>query len=115
MLFDNGDDRARAAQEFVQWLTAPAQDARWDVAAGSLPLRRSTAAQDVWKQHVAKIEGLSTFVDALANARVRPVVQSYPKISEALGQSITGALLGQESPSDALNKAVSGGNRALEG
>jgi multiple sugar transport system substrate-binding protein len=115
MLFDNGDDRARAAQKFVQWLTAPVQDARWDVAAGSLPLRRSTAAQDVWKQHVAELEGLSTFVDALANARVRPVVQSYPKISEALGQSITGALLGQESPADALNKAVKGGNKALEG
>jgi multiple sugar transport system substrate-binding protein len=115
MLFDNGDDRARAAQEFVQWLTQPAQDARWDVAAGSLPLRRSTAAQDVWKQHVAELEGLSTFVDALGNARVRPVVESYPKISEALGQSITGVLLGQESPADALDKAVKGGNRALEG
>jgi multiple sugar transport system substrate-binding protein len=115
MLFNNGDDRARAAQEFVQWLTEPAQDAQWDVAAGSLPLRRSTAAQDVWKQHVAKIEGLSTFVDALANARVRPVVQSYPKISEALGQSISGTLLGQESPPDALNKAVNGGNKALAG
>jgi multiple sugar transport system substrate-binding protein len=115
MLFDNGDDRARAAQEFVQWLTAPTQDARWDVAAGSLPLRRSTAQQDVWTQHVAKIEGLSTFVDALGNARVRPVVQSYPKISEALGQSITGALLGQKSPSDALEQAVNGGNKALEG
>jgi multiple sugar transport system substrate-binding protein len=115
MLFNNGDDRARAAQEFVQWLTDPAQDAQWDVAAGSLPLRRSTAAQDVWKQHVAKIEGLSTFVDALANARVRPVVQAYPKISEALGQSITGTLLGQQSPPDALSKAVSGGNKALEG
>jgi multiple sugar transport system substrate-binding protein len=115
MLFDNGDDRARAAQEFVQWLTAPAQDAQWDVAAGSLPLRRSTAAQSVWKDQVAKIEGLSTFVDALATARVRPVVQSYPKISEALGQSITGTLLGQESPPDALSKAVKGGNKALEG
>jgi multiple sugar transport system substrate-binding protein len=115
MLFDNGADRARAAQEFAQWLTQPAQDARWDVAAGSLPLRRSTAAQDVWKQHVAELEGLSTFVDALGNARVRPVVEAYPKISEALGQSITGVLLGQESPADALDKAVKGGNKALEG
>jgi multiple sugar transport system substrate-binding protein len=115
MLFDNGSDRAKAAQEFVQWLTDPAQDARWDVEAGSLPLRRSTAAQDVWKLHVAKINGLSTFVDALGNARVRPVIEPYPKISEVLGQSIAGALLGQDSPSDALDKAVNGGNKALEG
>ncbi len=115
MLFDNGPARARAAQEFVQWLTDPAQDARWDVEAGSLPLRRSTAAQDVWKQHVGKVEGLGTFVEALNNARVRPVIEPYPKISEALGQSIAGTLLGQQSPSDALDKAVKGGNKALEG
>jgi multiple sugar transport system substrate-binding protein len=115
MLFDNGSARARAAQEFVQWLTDPAQDARWDVEAGSLPLRRSTAAQDVWKQHVAKVDGLSTFVEALNNARVRPVIEPYPKISAALGQSIAGTLLGQDSPPDALDKAVKGGNKALEG
>jgi multiple sugar transport system substrate-binding protein len=115
MLFDNGSARARAAQEFVQWLTQPAQDARWDVEAGSLPLRRSTAGQDVWKQHVAKLNGLSTFVDALGDARVRPVIESYPKISEAFGQSITGVLLGQESPPSALQKAVEGGNKALKG
>jgi multiple sugar transport system substrate-binding protein len=115
MLFDNGSSRARAAQEFVQWLTDPVQDARWDVEAGSLPLRRSTAAQDVWKQHVAKVEGLGTFVEALNNARVRPVIEPYPKISEALGQSIAGTLLGQLSPADALDKAVKGGNKALEG
>jgi multiple sugar transport system substrate-binding protein len=115
MLFDNGDARAKAAQEFVQWLTQPAQDARWDVAAGSLPLRKSTSEQDVWKQNVEKIEGLGTFVDALANARVRPVIESYPKISEALGQSIAGVLLGQQSPAGALDKAVKGGNKALAG
>jgi multiple sugar transport system substrate-binding protein len=115
MLFDNGSARARGAQEFVQWLTQPAQDARWDVEAGSLPLRRSTAAQSVWKQHVDQVTGLSTFVEVLDQARVRPVIEAYPKISEALGQSITGVLLGQGSPSDELDKAVKGGNKALAG
>jgi multiple sugar transport system substrate-binding protein len=113
MLFDNGDARAKAAQEFVQWLTQPTQDARWDVDAGSLPLRRSTAAQSVWKDHVAKLPGLGTFVDALGVARVRPVIKAYPKISEALGQSIAGTLLGQQAPAAALQKAVDGGNKAL--
>lgn len=114
MLFDNGSDRAKAAQTFVQWLTQPAQDARWDVEAGSLPLRRSTAAQSVWKQHVEQLPGLDTFVQALGVARVRPVIKAYPKISEALGQSIAATLLGQQAPPSALQKAVSGGNKALE-
>jgi multiple sugar transport system substrate-binding protein len=114
MLFNNGEAKAKAAQEFVQWLTQPSQDARWDVDAGSLPLRRSTAAQAVWKDHVAELPGLSTFVDVLNEARVRPVIKAYPKISEALGQSIAGTLLGQQAPPSALQKAVDGGNKALE-
>src|ERR1700759_1875256 len=39
MLFDNGDARAKAATEFAKWLRQPAQDAQWDVEAGSLPAR----------------------------------------------------------------------------
>ncbi len=113
MLFDNGKDRARGAQEFVQWLTQPAQDARWDVEAGSLPLRHSTAAQPVWKRQVEKVNGLDTFVQALDVARVRPVIKAYPKISEALGQSIAATLLGQQAPPAALQRAVEGGNKAL--
>ena len=42
MVFDNGAARVKAAQELVKWLSQPAQDARWDIEAGSLPLRRST-------------------------------------------------------------------------
>jgi multiple sugar transport system substrate-binding protein len=114
MLFDNGDARAKAATTFAQWLSQPAQDAVWDIDAGSLPLRRSTAAQDVWKRHAAEVTGVQDFVDALGDARVRPVIQNYPKLSEAFGQAITGVLLGQTSPQAGLKRAVDGGNKALQ-
>jgi multiple sugar transport system substrate-binding protein len=114
MLFDNGDARSQAAIEFVRWLTQPEQDATWDVEAGSLPLRASTAEQPVWTDHVKEVEGLQTFVDALEVARVRPVIESYPKISEAVGQAVAGVLLGQQAPPAALDRAVSGGNEALQ-
>jgi multiple sugar transport system substrate-binding protein len=113
MLFDNGPARAKAAETFVQWLTQPAQDAAWDVNAGSLPLRKSTAQQPVWKKHQASLAGLSTFVDALASARVRPAIEAYPKLSHALGQQIVAMLLGTSAPPAALAKAISGANDAL--
>jgi multiple sugar transport system substrate-binding protein len=115
MVFKNSDARAKAATEFLKWLTAPAQDATWDVNAGSLPLRHSTAAEPVWKRHVAEVEGLRTFVDVLDDARVRPVIRAYPKLSEAVGQAVAGVLLGQLSAQDALKRAVDGGNKALAG
>ena len=114
MVFDNGDDRAAAAKEFVRWLTQPEQDAVWDVKAGSLPLRASSAEQPVWTDHVKEVEGLQTFVDVLENARVRPVIQQYPQVSEAMGKAIASVLLGQASPDEALQSAVDGGNAALE-
>jgi ABC-type glycerol-3-phosphate transport system substrate-binding protein len=54
------------------------------------------------------------FVDALKSARVRPVIKSYPKLSEAVGQAIAGSLLGQKPPPDAANGAVANGNKALQ-
>jgi multiple sugar transport system substrate-binding protein len=114
MLFDNGKARAAATTEFAKWLSQPAQDVQWDVQAGSLPLRHSTAEQAEWKQQVRKVTGLQTFVDVLDNARVRPVTRAYPKLSEALGRSIAGVLLGQQTPQAAAGAAVSGGNQAIK-
>jgi multiple sugar transport system substrate-binding protein len=113
MLFDNGSDKAKAVTTFAQWLTQPEQDAQWDINAGSLPLRHSTAATTTWKDHAKEVTGVQDFVDALDTARVRPVIKAYPKISEAFGQSIAGVLLGQQQPQDALKAAVDGGNKAL--
>jgi multiple sugar transport system substrate-binding protein len=115
MVFDNGDARARAAEEFVKWLSQPAQEARWDTESGSLPLRRSTADQDVWKAHVEKVAGLDAFVTALGEARVRPVIKQYPKLSESVGRSLAGVLLGQKDAQSALDEAVKGTNEALAG
>jgi multiple sugar transport system substrate-binding protein len=112
MLFDNGKAKVAAAKEFVKWLTQPEQDAVWDVKAGSLPLRASTAKQTVWTDHVKEIEGLQVFVDVLENARVRPTIQNYPKLSLAMGKAITSVLLGQATADEALQRAVDGGNAA---
>ena len=114
MVFDNGEAKAKAATEFVRWLTQPEQDVFWDVEAGSLPLRASTAEQPAWQDHVKGVEGLQTFVDVLEEARVRPVIQSYPQVSEAIGQAITAVLLGQAAPAEALEQAVAAGNEALQ-
>ena len=115
MLFNNGAQKSAAATAFAEWLTQPKQDAVWDIDAGSLPLRHSSAQQAVWKAHTAKVTGVEQFVEALDTARVRPVIKNYPELSEAFGQAITGVLLGQKSPQSALSAAVSGGNKALSG
>ena len=114
MVFDNGDAEVAAATEFLRWLTQPEQDVFWDVEAGSLPLRAATAEQPAWQDHVREVDGLQTFVDVLDDARVRPVIESYPQVSEAIGQAITAVLLGDKAPAEALEQAVSAGDEALQ-
>ena len=114
-LFDNGKRRAKAAVEFVQWLNQPAQDARWVVDAGSLPLRKGTAQEPKWKAYQEKTPGLSVFVSALDGARTKPTDPLYPQVSEQVGQSLVAVLLKRSSPTDALDKAVQGADGVLAG
>ena len=81
--------------------------------AGSLPLRRSTLQQPEWKSALEDKPQLKVFIDQLGNARVRPALRAYPKVSQAMGQSIVSVLLGKASPQDALKREVDAGNTAL--
>jgi multiple sugar transport system substrate-binding protein len=114
-IFDNGKARSDAAVTFVQWLNSPEQDAKWVTKAGSLPLRKGTADQPEWAQYQKDVPGLSVFLDALDGARVKPANPSYPKVSEAVGQSLVAVLLKRSSPDDALNQAVQASEAVLAG
>jgi multiple sugar transport system substrate-binding protein len=114
-LFDNGDKRSKAAIEFIQWLNSPEQDAKWVTKAGSLPLRKGTAEQAVWKDYQKRIPGLSVFLAGLDGARTKPTNPAYPQVSEAMGQSLVAVLLKRSSPSDALQQAVQTSEGVLAG
>jgi multiple sugar transport system substrate-binding protein len=115
--FDNGDRKKQAAIDFVKWLTAPEQVKAFSLGTGDLPIRTSVGAD---KDLVAKLNenvpGTETFVQNLSNVKkVRPTVEQYPDISEALGQAIVSVMLGKEQPADALNSAAQAADAALAG
>lgn len=112
-VFDNGSARSRGAVEFVNWMVQPEQDARWGIAAGSLPLSTSTTRQPAWRRHSARTAGLPVFTKALETARVRPVHAAYPQISQAMGEAVVAVLLGKRSPEQALRRCADKANAAL--
>jgi multiple sugar transport system substrate-binding protein len=111
--FDNGSARVAATRTFLTWLMQPAQDVQWDIQAGSLPLSRATQALPEWTRQTRAIDGLTVFTQALETARVRPNNAAYPQISEALGQAITGVLLGRRTPAQALHDCARQADAAL--
>ncbi|MEV5596236.1 extracellular solute-binding protein [Streptomyces sp. NPDC052496] len=112
-VFDNGPERSRAAVEFLRWLGDPAQDVRWAIGGGSLPLSRASAARPEWRRYSARTTGLPVFTKALDTARVRPVHPAYPQISQAVGEAVVAVLLGRSSPADALRTCAEKADAAL--
>ncbi|MFJ3423162.1 ABC transporter substrate-binding protein [Streptomyces sp. NPDC086082] len=112
-VFDNGEARGKAAKTFLSWLMQPAQDVRWDIRAGSLPLSHATRELPDWQHKERTTEGLDVFTKALDSARVRPVHAAYPQISQALGQAVVAVLLGRSSPAQAMRACADDANAAL--
>ena len=115
--FDNGDKKKQAAIDFVKWLTAPEQVKTFSLGTGDLPTRTSVGQDQAF---VAKLNeqlpGSATFVENLSNVKkIRPTVEQYPAISEALGQAVVAVMLGKDQPADALNSAAQATDAALAG
>jgi multiple sugar transport system substrate-binding protein len=115
--FDNGDKKKQAAIDFVKWLTAPDQVKTFSLGTGDLPTRTSVGQDPAF---VAKLNeqlpGSATFVENLSNVKkVRPTVEQYPAISEALGQAVVAVMLGKDQPAGALNSAAQAADAALAG
>ncbi len=115
VLFDHKDaNRAHWAYEFVSWLTDPAQDVRWNVEYGNLPLRESEVSSPEFKAQQAELPGLEVMARNSANATIpRPTVKGYVGLSEAIGAAISEVLQGQGDAKSRLKEAAEKATQAL--
>jgi multiple sugar transport system substrate-binding protein len=114
VLFNNGDQRSKAAWDFISWFTDPQHSMEWSLMTGDLPIRSGDTQLAAYKQYVSKYPGVATYVANLKNAvKARPVTPLYPKISAAIGTAVQSVLDGKAQPQDALNKAASDVNTIL--
>jgi multiple sugar transport system substrate-binding protein len=114
-VFDNGDGRAQAALEFLNWYTAADQVKKEDLATGHLPIRLSVAQDQTFLEDFGEaFPGVDVFAENLANVeQARPVLAAYPQVSEAMGLAIVSAMLGEAEPEAALDQAAADANDAL--
>ncbi|MBZ5738726.1 ABC transporter substrate-binding protein [Nocardioides mangrovi] len=107
-LYDHDDSqRAAATFDFINWLTQPAQDVRWNLAYGNLPLRSSAADTPEFAQYGKDYPGADVFFKNLENATTpRPTVVGYTAMSRAVGSAISDVLRGDGDPQDKLDEAA---------
>jgi multiple sugar transport system substrate-binding protein len=98
-------------------LTAPEQVKAFSSGTGDLPTRISVGQdQALIDKMNENLPGTKSFVENLSNVKkIRPTVEQYPAISEALGQAIVSVMLGKDQPADALNSAAKAADEALAG
>ena len=114
-LMDTGDaNENHWSFEFLKWLTDPAQDVRWNVAYGNLPLRTSELDSPEFKAQVKALPGLDVMAANNANAKqARPTVPATSGLSEAIGAAISHVLQGDGTPAEALAGAAKKADDAL--
>ena len=115
VVFNNGSSQVSAAEQFLLWLTAPAQVKAFSLATGNLPTRQSVAGMSGFDSQMNKmLPGVSTFISNLTNVKqARPQISTYPQLSQALGTMVVSVLLGKSTPQAALASAASQVNAAL--
>jgi multiple sugar transport system substrate-binding protein len=115
VLLDHDDTaRAAAAYDFINWLTAPEQDVRWNVEYGNLPLRESAVQTPEFQEYVETYPGGDIFFENLKNATTpRPTVVGYTEMSREVGTAISKVLLGAAEPQEALDEAADKSKVAL--
>lgn len=107
-------NRAHWTFEFLNWLTSPEQDLRWNVAYGNLPLRASEQDSPEFKAQVEALPGLDIMAANSVNATTpRPTVPGYVGLSEAIANAIAEVLQGAADPAEALTAAQEKADQAL--
>lgn len=117
VVFNNGASRVKTAEDFVLWLTAPAQVKYFSLKTGDLPIRQSVADTTGFDAQMnAGLPEVSTFISNLGNVRqARPQIATYPQISQVIGTMVVSVLLGKSQPASALAAAASRVNQILAG
>jgi len=106
MVFDNSDEEAKAAADFLAWFLESEQVTSWSETTGMLPVTNSVATSSDYLDWVNTTEPrLLPYVEQMADAHARPNTPLYPKISFAFAKEIESALSGQASVADALANA----------
>jgi multiple sugar transport system substrate-binding protein len=115
VLFDHQDpNKAYWSFELAKWLTDPAQDLKVNVDYGNLPLRPVEMDTPEYKAQAQKLPGFDVLAKNLVNAKkVRPTIEAYAPLSEAVGQAIASVLQGQGDPKTALEEAAKTADQTL--
>lgn len=100
-------ERERAAFAFAEYAASERFQSDWALNTGYLPVNIKARQTPAYRGFIQAQPSLDVFLAQMATARARPIFPCYPKVSEQLGRALESALLGQTTPTMALQEAQS--------
>ena len=105
--------RQRAAWQFVQWMTAPQQAARWSEASGYVAVRRSAFNIKLYQEYAARFPQAATARDQLAYAQAELSTHNSGQVQKVLSDNLQAALTRTRTPAQALAAAQAQADQIL--
>ncbi len=110
---DASTEQKAAAVEFVKWITAPDQAARWTIATGYVAPRADAWETDALKDYVKKIPGALVARNQLEFAVSELTTYENQRVLKILNDALSSAITGQKSAQEALTQAQAEAEKVL--
>ncbi|MBI1171200.1 extracellular solute-binding protein [bacterium] len=102
---DSTDEEKKASVDFVKWMTAPEQAAKWTMATGYVAPRAEDWDTPALKDYVAKVPGALVAREQLQYAKAELTVYQNAQITQILNSALEAIMTGQAEPKAALDEA----------
>lgn len=110
---DASAEQKTAAVEFVKWITAPEQAARWSIATGYVAPRADTWETESMKAYVERVPGALVARDQLEFAVSELTTYENQRVVKVLNDALSAAITGQKTAQEALSEAQEEADKIL--
>ena len=114
LLKGSSDEELQAAADFVKWVTAPEQAAKWSIATGYVAPRPDVWDTDTMKAYTADFPQALVARDQLEYAVPELSTFEGPKVTQLLNSALESAITGQTEPKAALDGAQAAAEATLK-
>lgn len=111
---DSTDEQKAASLDFIKWITAPEQAARWTIATGYVAPRPDAWETDLMKKYVADFPPALVARDQLEHAVAELSTYQNQRITTIFNDALEAAITGKSTPDEALKEAQMQADRILK-
>lgn len=110
---DSTEAQKKASLDFIKWISAPEQAARWSIATGYVAPRPDAWETPAMKQYVADFPPAKVARDQLEYAVAELSTYQNQRITTIFNDALEAAITGEEEPAAALESAQAQADRIL--